>query len=234
MKRPVTLVLVVLLACTGLLSASAWAAADPMTITAYDADYTVSATGDLRVAETLTVNFSMPRHGIFRTFDPFTPGPEAVTVTRDGKPEQFSAEPLADGSANEIRIGDPNVTITGTHVYRIGYRLRSAVDPGHFFWSVIPAEWDAMIDRAHIVVHLPYRASALLCTIGAPGVRPCHATGADTPTVRLTTGPLEPRTGVTITTVAAGPVTPAAGGTASSSTWSARFLVLLRSLGVRF
>src|SRR4051794_20307737 len=66
------------------------------TIRSYNADFTVGADGDVEVVETLTVNFPVSRHGIFRFFDTHdNPGsdtrviPRDVEVTRDGQPEPY-------------------------------------------------------------------------------------------------------------------------------------------------
>src|SRR4051812_14690773 len=62
----------------------------------YVADFTVKADGRLQVTETLTVDFPVDRHGIFRFFDTRDPSnakhrlvPEDIRVIRDGNPEQF-------------------------------------------------------------------------------------------------------------------------------------------------
>ena len=66
------------------------------TITDYKADFTVKSDGDLDAVETLTVNFPISRHGIFRFFDTRDPNdahnrflPEHVSISRDGQPETY-------------------------------------------------------------------------------------------------------------------------------------------------
>src|SRR4051794_4966401 len=65
-------------------------------ITDYAASFTVKPDGDLDVVETLTVDFPISRHGIFRFFDTRDPNdshnrfvPEHVSITRDGTPESY-------------------------------------------------------------------------------------------------------------------------------------------------
>src|SRR5689334_1828754 len=69
------------------------------TITDYRADFTVDADGTLSAVETLTVDFPVSRHGIFRFFDTRDPNfaknrliPYDIDVTRDGAPEPFDIQ----------------------------------------------------------------------------------------------------------------------------------------------
>src|SRR3954464_4863116 len=82
-------------------------------ITDYLADFDVHANGDLDVVETLTVDFPISRHGIFRFFDTrdnpngsHSRGlPERGRVPRDGQSEPYSRETKSRGRYVVLRIG---------------------------------------------------------------------------------------------------------------------------------
>jgi hypothetical protein len=96
------------------------------TIDKYVADFTVRSDGELRVIETLTVNFPGFRHGIFRFFDTRDPNfshhrliPKDIEVTREGSPEPFEVQTTGRGRYRNVKIGSAATTVTGPNVYRI-------------------------------------------------------------------------------------------------------------------
>ena len=110
---------------------------DPATITDYRAHFRVATDGDLTVAERLTVDFPVPLHGIFRLFDIVDPTapharriPHDLRVTRDGAEEPIDLSRRNDGRFRVVRIGSPDRTLDGQHVYEIRYRIRGAIEPG--------------------------------------------------------------------------------------------------------
>jgi hypothetical protein len=198
------LALVTVGATIGVLAAPAHAD-DPGTITQYDSDYTVDAAGDVVVAETITVDFPDPRHGIYRVFDrqsirPAPPLPKRASVraSRDGKAEPVAFESTAHGFA--ARIGDPDVTMTGTHVYRLSYTVAHAVNDGdefdEFFWDTVGEDWQLRILSSRVTVHLPGRVTSGSCGVGWGETDECPGVGTDTLTFE--TGALDPGTAVSV------------------------------------
>jgi hypothetical protein len=178
---------------------------DPGTITRYDSDFTVDAAGDLVVVETLTLDLPDPRHGLLRVFDrqsirpaPPLPNRGSMTVTRDGRAEPLTWESTDHGF--RARIGDPDVTITGTHVYRLSYTVTHAVNDGddfdEFFWETVGEGWELPILASRATVHLPGRATDGSCGVGEGETDLCPGVGTDTLT--FSTGPLEPGTSVSV------------------------------------
>jgi hypothetical protein len=171
----------------------------------YVADFTVQVDGDLVVVETLTVEFPVLRHGIFRTFD--TRGshdadkkvaPEDLQITRDGEPEGVEIIKEDHGRYLTAKIGRQDTRIKDEHVYRISYTIPEATsEPTHFSWDLIPSGWLLPIDRSRLTVRLPSRAVAVTCAAGGSRSR-CTVSGEGTMTLTFTTGELARNTPVTI------------------------------------
>jgi Predicted membrane protein (DUF2207) len=208
---------------------------DPTVITRYLADFRVADNGDLTVVETLTVHFpDYSKHGIFRFWDRDDPSapharrePRDISVKMDGSPEPFDRSTQSGGRYVVARIGNPDVTlIPGNHTYRISYRIDGVLEPGtdgaqtQFYWNLIPGGWAQEIDKADLTVHLPAAAGPIQCAVGVGRTRGCDRVVSEgTRTLTVSTGPLAPRTPVTLK--AGLPIaTPPAG---TSVPWSGRF-----------
>ena len=206
---------------------------DPATIRNYQAHFRVATDGDLTVTERLTVGFPVPLHGIFRFFDIVDPTapharriPRDLRVTRDGSAEPFDLSRRNDGRFRVVRIGSPDRTLDGQHVYEIRYRIRGAIEPGttglrsQFYWNVIPGGWVMNITRSEVTVDLPVVAPEMVrCAVGAGAAGGCVVDGVGTRHLRVTTGSLEPNTPVTIKTGLDLPTPPAG----DALPWTARW-----------
>lgn len=200
-------------------SSSGDAAPEETSITDYRATFDLAADGDLEVVETLSVDFPYyGKHGIFRFFDLWddnAPGarriPHDLTVTLDGNPESMEVLTQGRGRYRVARIGSPDLTVApGVHVYEISYRIDGVLLPGssaessRFYWNLVPGGWRQSIERAELVVHLPAAAESVRCGVGVGDADPCERngdlSGDGTRTLRITTGPLAPRTPVTLRT----------------------------------
>ncbi|MDD5645998.1 MAG: DUF2207 domain-containing protein, partial [Candidatus Bipolaricaulis sp.] len=135
-------------------------------VESFDAVIGLTTAGDLEVIETLAVVFVTPHHGIERyiTISGRTPLGKRVTidlrvgeVTMDGA--NVAVEARRSGSHQYLRIGDPDRTITGTHVYRIAYTAGRALlfhdDYLQLYWNVTGNDWEIPIRRATAVFALP-------------------------------------------------------------------------------
>lgn len=154
-----------------LMSVALWAAliafAAAESITSFDVEYVVKADNTVTVTETIVYDFgSLQRRGIFREVLPVHPqsasawyktrsvGIHPVSVTRNGQTERYVNE------ANQgmfLRIGDPNVYITGAHEYRITYVLEGALsqyEDGHteLYWNVTGSDWSVPINDVSVSV----------------------------------------------------------------------------------
>lgn len=213
------------LACAGV---GTGAAADER-ILDFTSDITIEADGGMLVAETIVVRAegASIRRGILRDFPteysdragnkvrvPF----DVVAVSRDGAPEPFAVEGLANGV--RVRIGRADVLLDrGEHRYEIVYR--TARQLGFFaahdelYWNVTGNGWTFKIDYASAQVTLPQpvsrdrlAAEAYTGPFGARG-RDYVARVIDGGAQYRTTSVLAPNEGLTIVlTFPKGIVTP--------------------------
>jgi hypothetical protein len=137
-------------------------------IRAFDATIEVEPHDAFTVVETIAYDFGAEqRHGIFRRI-PVRYGRGHAADYRIG----LDVERVDDGAGTPlpfrvshagrdvtIRIGDPDRTVTGTHTYRIRYRVTRGVlyfaDHDEIYWNVTGTEWPVPIERAGAVVLLP-------------------------------------------------------------------------------
>jgi uncharacterized membrane protein YgcG len=137
-------------------------------ITAFDAAYTVNRDGTIDVVERIAVNFNdLQRRGIFREI-PIRylradgQGRETVDIALRGvsndRGEALQTQ-VTRGDNARIRIGDPDVTVTGRQVYVISYTIARGV--GFFehhdelYWQVTGTEWPVPILNATARVTIP-------------------------------------------------------------------------------
>lgn len=118
----------------------------------------------LRVVEQIDYCFGTnERHGIFRTI-PLRGwygralGFHLESVV-DGDGEPVPHEWLSQESEARIRIGDPDVTITGPRRYRIRYEVEGAArggqDSAELSWAAVGPDWEVPIDEASVRVVMP-------------------------------------------------------------------------------
>jgi uncharacterized membrane protein YgcG len=144
----------------------------------------------LLVTETIVADFYSPKHGIFRIipvvysargktikakFDPISISDEL------GNPHEYSTSRL--GQSIQLKIGDPDKTITGSVTYVIKYKIEKVIQSyekfDEVYWNVTGAEWDTDILRVSAKVVSPYASIAAVdCYAGAFGTkeRECQAT----------------------------------------------------------
>jgi uncharacterized membrane protein YgcG len=218
------------------------------TISSYVADFTVAENGDLDVVETITVDVPVyGKHGIFRFWDRVDANdpnarrdPDDITVTRDGASEPFELSNEDHGRFRVAKIGSADTTLdTGEHTYVISYHIDGVITEGseeitdldsQFYWQLIPGGWQQSIDEATLTVHLPVASEdPVQCGIGWDATTGCDAQGDGTKDLTVETGPIGPRTPLSIATGLDMP-TPEAG---NALPWSGRYdRVLGRSVPV--
>ncbi|AYC99844.1 DUF2207 domain-containing protein [Neorhizobium sp. NCHU2750] len=184
-------------------------------IRSYNSDIRIAADGELTVAETITVNAegNRIRRGIFRDFPTtmedakghtirvgFTP----VSVTRDGRPEDFHTETISRGI--RIYAGSENTLLSpGEHTYVITYRttrqIRYFDDHDELYWNVTGNGWLFRIARASARVTLPGgTVTDTAAFTGAYGstARDARASASGNQADFTTTRPLAGQEGLTI------------------------------------
>lgn len=125
---------------------------------------TAEKNGELKVSEKIEYTFgSEYRHGIFR-FIPLVSrvgdlyrviDVKFTKVLRDGEKEKYKLD--NSGDQVEIKIGDPDETITGPHLYQIEYTVKNGIgsnykDHDEIYWNVTGNGWSVPISNAAITL----------------------------------------------------------------------------------
>jgi uncharacterized membrane protein YgcG len=158
-----------------------------VSITSFDARIVVHENATIEVTEQIVYNFGEDvRHGIFRKIpysyqaktETYTADVISVLVTNEfGEPLLFN-ESKENGELT-IKIGDPEVTITGTHTYIISYIVQGPFlyfnEFDEFYWNVT-GFWEQPILKASALVDLPrgVQIVSAACYKGGDGSKnPC-------------------------------------------------------------
>lgn len=130
------------------------------------ADIVIGADGVVDVTETVDADFLTARHGIYRYIPTqgrdtdgkaFSMSVDLKGVTMDGHDER--ADSTRSGDNLVWRVGDPNVTMTGTHEYVLKYSVTGAIgrfaDFDELYWNVSGEGWDVPLPNVSATVTLP-------------------------------------------------------------------------------
>jgi uncharacterized membrane protein len=138
----------------------------PERIVDYTVVVSINSDSTAHIAETIQYDFgSLDRHGIFRII-PYryrsnvgnvTVPISDIRVLQDDRPAQFSLS--KQSGTLEIKIGDPNTTLSGQHVYKLTYTVSRAMgyfnDHDELYWNAIGTAWQVPILRSSFFVVLP-------------------------------------------------------------------------------
>lgn len=163
--------------------------AQGFTVKNFSSDIYLSSEGYFDVVEKYDIEFTEPKHGIFR--DIITKYDFKDESGKTTKREIYISDievPLQKFKTNQyfgksmggnlrIRIGDKNVSVTGRRQYEIRYRVRNALISANgqvqLYWNLKPSGWLAVFDKGNFTVHAPEGAvlSNLNCFLysGSPG-----------------------------------------------------------------
>ncbi|HEX6310469.1 MAG TPA: DUF2207 domain-containing protein [Acidimicrobiia bacterium] len=198
----------------GAAASPAGAAGGGERITNYAVNIEIEPDGDLLITETIEYDFGVvPKHGIFRDVPVRVDYPkkahhdrvyplevEQVRAT-EGTPGQYSVETV--GNDKQIKIGDPDVTITGEHGYEITYRIEGALnafrDHDELYWDAIGPDWNVIIEHATVTVEAPADITQVACFSGAVGsTLPCGASSVDGAVASFEQQQMLPRSAFTV------------------------------------
>jgi uncharacterized membrane protein YgcG len=175
-----------------LLAPTAWASEQ---ISTFSVAVELQNDGTVLVVETIEYDFGTEqRRGIIRDIPLADELPDGnrqlysitdLSVLANGAPVPTAVE---EGDPYlTLRIGDPDVTVTGVQEYRISYRVSGAltiisaddissdnpfgVQAGdvEFYWDLIGTEWEVLIDSGSASVTGPADAIASQCFTGVAG-----------------------------------------------------------------
>ena len=137
-------------------SASAYEVYEAFEITNYDIQAQVGQDRTIDVTETLQVDFSSARHGLYRTI-PLSGMGERVSIKHVyvvGAPYETSRE----NGVYTIQIGDADKTVIGPQTYVIHYTLVTRPESRaeeELYLNLIGTEWDTVVHHAKATVTFP-------------------------------------------------------------------------------
>ena len=166
-------------------------------MSSFTADYVLDAEGGATVTETIDYVFgtsSGAKHGIYRnivtrqavddpndksnedTYRYYALDLESVT-SPTGAPTQAQLTDQSGGQT-QIRIGDPDVTVSGSETYVLTYHLANVMNPfpdhAEFYYNVFLG--DAIPkDRVKVTVTGPGGVTAVNCVRGSDPGKPCDS-----------------------------------------------------------
>jgi len=184
-----------------------YAAAAGFIITDYDVDITVNEDNSYDIIETIDVEFTAQRRGIFRTIPLGSTGPFPARIRNlhiEGAPHEVERE----GTQWLVRIGDPNQYAPQFMRYVISYNYyvgdQQLDGYEEFYFNPIGTDWDTSIQNATFTVKMPkpFDESKLNITAGPHGaetnVEYVTYEVRDTTIVGQTVQELMPREGITV------------------------------------
>ena len=130
-------------------------------INSFDAQIQISKEGKIQVTETLDVFFTEQKRGIFRDI-PYrfsNNGMKYETEISDISVDNHPYKVSKKSGMKSIRIGDPDVYLTGPQKYVIRYTVEgpfiSTPEYSEFYWNITGNDWQAVIEKASFSVLLP-------------------------------------------------------------------------------
>lgn len=157
------------------------------TIADFKIDIELEQDSVMIVSEKITVDFSQPRHGIFRNI-PIKYRDDngfkhnfrfKLLSVENEQGNKWKYSKYKEGEDVVIKIGDPDLEISGRQVYTIKYKITRGVrffdDHAEIFWNPVGTSWPAAINYALVDIHIPndvvFAKEDLVCFTGTFGSR---------------------------------------------------------------
>ncbi len=184
---PAALVLAALAFALALLPTAPARADEGWVINSFDAGYTINEDGTITASEDIRVDFgSLQKHGIFRDIPVEYKYDDQnnrlirltdISVDDGSKPWKF--EELDNGINKRLKIGDPDVLVSGPQRYRIRYTINRDLNPfadhDEFYWNVTGNEWPVRIESASATVIYPGTAQIACYQGPKDSTTPCES-----------------------------------------------------------
>ena len=124
----------------------------------YDVNVSITEDHVCQVQETIKVNFTESRHGIYR-YIPYEPGIYVIKKVKvPGENYEISSE-YSNNWNQIIQIGDADKVVRGNHTYNVNYNILcyKDEDPDKDYLSIdlIPTGWSTSIKTSKVTVKLP-------------------------------------------------------------------------------
>lgn len=186
-------------------------------IDVFDTGININADGTIDVTERIGYNFGdLDRHGIFRTIPYIKTNSEGkrfvldfsdISVIDETDRDYPFSRDKEDGYI-QLKIGDPDKTITGAKRYTIRYTVSGALtyfsDHDELYWNVTGDEWEVPIESVLAAVRLPAKVDPkeiqISCFTGLRGSTEVSCASRSVPGLFeiITTEQLQSREGLTI------------------------------------
>lgn len=138
-------------------------------IQSFKTTISVASDSSMYVQEKILYDFGLTdRHGIYRNIpytktneknDIYTMTIDEITV-RDERGVSYTTKLEKTDTEIQLRVGDANKTITGTHVYDISYRVQGAFVPfsdhDELYWNITGNGWEVPIKQVDVSVIMPF------------------------------------------------------------------------------
>jgi uncharacterized membrane protein len=136
----------------------------------FDSKIKINQDYSIDVTETVLVNFTSSHHGIFRNIPE---GNVRVLSITDEKGTGYIYK-VSGGNVKQIKIGDPDNTISGVHTYMISYHVRDAIkefsDHFELYWNITGSDWDNILPTPTANISSPFaKITKIQCFAGEVG-----------------------------------------------------------------
>ena len=182
-------------------------------IHSYDVNIEAKKNGEMDIVETINHDFEdLYRHGIYRYIPIYSKVGDLyrvikiknIKIQRDGANEKFTVS--KNKEQVYFKIGDPDKTINGQHLYKISYTVENGIGSnfeGHdeIYWNITGSNWQVQIEKATATVSTDFSANLtdFICFEGSIGSKDqtCKITGNNVVSSQI----LYPGLGLTIVAV---------------------------------
>jgi hypothetical protein len=159
-------VLAALAVVVGIATTVVAAVAAPERITFLWVSATVADDGSAQIEEVVDYDFGgAQRHGIFRDV-PGLRTSAPIEVTSPNAPDSFT---LTGSFPPEIKIGDPDETVSGQHRYVLRYTVDGVAPNGRFAWDAVGTGWPVDIENVEVHVVAATTLTGSRCVAGTTG-----------------------------------------------------------------
>ncbi|MCL2784846.1 MAG: DUF2207 domain-containing protein [Propionibacteriaceae bacterium] len=188
MKRALFSVAAAVIAGISLLAASPAHAEVVDEFVLFDIQAVVDENGLFTVTQTMDIQFASPKHGIYVWFVTRqamdSKHDRLLTYTNFKVTSPTGAPTATDFSRGfetiSVRIGDPDVTVSGLHTYVITYNISGIVNPNvassnmdEIYWNAIPSATENPISNAAVTITGPAEVLKTACYYGNDYQNPC-------------------------------------------------------------
>ena len=152
-------------------------------IHSYDVNIEAKKNGEMDIVETINYDFEdLYRHGIYRYIPLYSKVGDLyrvikiknIKIQRDGANEKFTIS--KNKEQVYFKIGDPDKTINGQHLYKISYTVENGIGSnfeGHdeIYWNITGSNWQVQIEKATATIFTDFGVNPtdFICFEGSIG-----------------------------------------------------------------